>query len=82
MWKHAIKRTDMSTSSPPSGYVLCIIQAFIGLLMNKSLGDLFYEYKYLILPTKGKLHMKTNFMFKQRFRLANSSSITPLTNSV
>lgn len=53
---------------------------FIDLLMNNSPGDLFCEYKYLILPTEGKLHMKTNFMFKQHFRLANSSSITPLTN--
>jgi len=82
MWKHAIKRTDMSTPSLPSGYVLCITQIFIDVLMNKPLGDLFCEYKYLILPTEGKLHMKTNFMFKQHFRLANSSSITPLTSSV
>ena len=82
MWKHAIKGRDMSTSSPPSGYVLCITQTFIDLLKNKVLGDLLYEYKYLIPTTHGKLHMKTNFMFEQYFRLANSSYITPLTSSV
>jgi hypothetical protein len=89
MWKHAIKRTDTSTSSPPSECVLFIYifiyftQTFIDLLMNKLLGDLFCEYtrKYLISTTKGNLQMKTNFMFIQHFRLANSISITPLTNS-
>jgi len=58
-----------------------ITQTFIELLMNKLLGDLFCAYKYLISTTKGNLQMKTNFMFKQHFRLANSITITPLTNS-
>jgi hypothetical protein len=31
----------------------------------KSLGDMFCEYKHLKLTTKGKLHVKTDFVFKQ-----------------